>query len=77
MERYQIDEKTIERLDNNFTYHAPSIDQQERYTMLRNLAHDLALDIVKNTPISREQSIALTKLEEAIFWANAAIARNE
>lgn len=28
-------------------------------------------------PDSRELSTALTKLEEAVFWANAAIARNE
>jgi hypothetical protein len=28
-------------------------------------------------PGSRELSLAITKLEEAVFWANAAIARNE
>lgn len=26
---------------------------------------------------SREYSLAITKLEEAVMWANAAIARNE
>jgi hypothetical protein len=29
------------------------------------------------TPPSREQSIAITKLEEALFWTNAAIARHK
>lgn len=31
--------------------------------------------IMSVTPNSREQSLALTKLEEAMFWANAAVAR--
>jgi len=32
---------------------------------------------VANTPESREQSLAITALEEAVMWANAAIARRE
>jgi len=44
---------------------------------MRDDAKSLAFFIVKNTPPSREQSLALTHLEEAIFYANAAIARNE
>ena len=39
----------------------------------KQLAHLL----VTNCPESRELSCALTKLEEAVMWANAAIARNE
>ena len=64
-------------LENRFTYHAPKSDQQKRYEQLRSEAKALAYSITDNTPPSREQSLALTKLEEAIFWANAAIARNE
>ena len=37
----------------------------------------MAEEIVKHTPPSREQSLALTALEECVMWANAAIARNE
>lgn len=66
-----------ERLERDFTYHAPLPHQPERYTRLRDAAKELARLIVTNTPPSREQSAALTKLEEAIFFANAAIARNE
>ncbi len=40
-------------------------------------AKEFALFIVENTPSSREQSLALTALEESVFWTNAAIARNE
>ena len=66
-----------ERLDRDFTYHAPKGDQQECYVALRAKAKELAELIVASTPASREQSIALTELETAVFWANAAIARNE
>lgn len=64
-------------IDNNFTYHSPFGDQPARYTEIRASAKTFAAFIVANTPESREQSVALTNLEQAVFWANAAIARNE
>lgn len=67
----------IEDLENRFTYHAPKTGQPERYVKIRDAAKSLAYDITAETPASREQSLALTHLEEAVFWANAAIARNE
>jgi hypothetical protein len=60
-----------------FTYHAPHRDQQERYQEIRDHAARLADFIVTNSPDSREQALAITKLEEAVMWANAAIARRE
>jgi hypothetical protein len=66
-----------EELANRFVYHAPKGDQVERYQFIRNAFHDLAVFITVNTPASREQSVALTELETAMMWANAAIARNE
>lgn len=74
---YQASDEDLKRLENNFTYHPPKGNQTGRYAMLRSGARELARDILENTPKSREQSLALTNLEEAIFWANAAIARNE
>ena len=74
---YPCDTQQQADLHNRFTYHAPREDQPRRYNMLRESAKILAEMIVKLTPKSREQSLALTNLEEAIFWANAAIARNE
>lgn len=68
---------SAEELDNRFTYHSPKPNQPARYTQLREEAKALAVSIVELTPESREQSLALTKLEEAIFFANAAIARRE
>ena len=66
-----------EQIENAFTYHAPKEGQPSKYTSLRNTAKDLALMINTLCPDSREKSLALTKLEESIMWANASIARNE
>jgi hypothetical protein len=68
---------TKEQIDNNFRYHPPTSSQQEKYVFLRDEAKELAYKINELCPDSREKSLALTKLEEAIMWANASIARNE
>lgn len=51
-------------------------EQQIDCDVLRRRAEDLANAIVELTPKSREQSLALTQLETAAFWAVAAIARH-
>ena len=66
-----------EQIENNFKYHAPKGNQQERYVALRDKAKECALLIDEMCPDSREKSLSITKLEEAIMWANASIARNE
>ena len=68
---------TTEELTNRFTYHSPKDGQPERYEAIRYKAGILAAYIDKNCPDSREKSLAITKIEEAVMWANAAIARNE
>lgn len=65
------------RIEHDFTYHPPKGDQPQRYEAIRMHARDLAHAIVDLTPISRAQSTALTALEQVVFNANAAIARNE
>lgn len=64
-------------IESAFTYHAPKDGQPAKYTELRQKAKELAYLIDELTPVSREQSLALTNLEQSIMWANAAIARNE
>lgn len=64
-------------IENNFTYHAPEEDQIARYTEIRQNAKLTAELFDKLCPDSREKSLAMTKLEEAVMWANASIARNE
>jgi hypothetical protein len=75
--QYPLDPKMQARLANDYTSHAPKPGQQERYQRIRDAARELAMVICENTPASREQSVALTNLDAAVFNANAAIARNE
>lgn len=76
---YPIDDRHIAELRRRFTYHAPrpELGQLERYARLRDETHALALRITELTPPGREQALALTHLEQAVMWANAAIARGE
>ena len=60
-----------------FTYHPPKGTQADRYQLIRDRALSFALIIDNECPSSREKSLAMTKLEEAVMWANASIARNE
>lgn len=64
-------------LENRFSYHPPKGDQFARYGELRAKARELAVMINELSPESREKSLAITHLEDAVMWANAAIARNE
>lgn len=74
MPKYEIQESVKVRLDHTFTYHPPKNDQPERYEAIRAKAKELAFLIIGETPVSREQSLAITALETCIYNANAAIA---
>lgn len=65
------------QLENNFSYHAPKEGQPEKYEQIRAKAKELAYLIDAAVPNSREKALAHTNLEQAVFWANAGIARNE
>lgn len=60
-----------------FTYQRPDEEQVERIETLRMKLLDMAWDIEKYCLPGRERSIALTKLEEVMMWANAAIVRED
>lgn len=62
-------------LNKVYTYHAPKPGQPEKYVALRDKAKELAQLILDMVPQSREQSVALTNLEQVVMWANAGIAR--
>src|SRR3989304_2254950 len=47
-------------------------DQAKRYETLRASGLAIARIIVTHCPDSRERSLAVTKMREAIMWANAA-----
>lgn len=66
-----------DRINKNFTYYSPNSEQITKYSQIRSNAKELAHLLDSVCPESREKSIAMTKLEEAVMWANASIARNE
>lgn len=74
---YEISEADKERDANNFKYHPPTPGQIEKYPIVRNKGHEFAILLRTLCPQSRELSLAITRVEEAVMWANAAIARNE
>lgn len=69
--------KMMDDLDNKFSYHELKGSQGTRYNNIRNMAKDMAIMLDGLCPPSRELSLAITNLEQMVFWANAAIARNE
>jgi hypothetical protein len=63
-------------LEHRFKHHPPTGDKGERHQQVRAACFATAEAITSLVPPSREQSLALTKLEEAMMWANAGIARS-
>lgn len=66
----------VKDIENRFSYHAPSLAKQELHIAARNKVKDLAHYLNGVLPESREKSLSVTHLEDALMWANAAIARN-
>lgn len=66
-----------ETTEYNLTNHKPTDDGIERIERLREGAKDYARLIHGLCPDGREKALAITKLEETTFWANAAVARVE
>jgi hypothetical protein len=70
-----MDAKIVARIENDFTYHSPPPSETAKFIMLRAKAKELAIMIAEFVPAGREQSSALTRLEETVMHANAGIAR--
>jgi hypothetical protein len=77
LDAYVPSEQLLRDLDNRFLYHAPVGNQTERYESIRTECRLLAEVLQRRCPPSRELSIAMTKLDEVMFFANASIARTE
>lgn len=77
MRYFEAARKTVVDLGHRHKHHPPKDDQNERYVEIRQLCLALSTSLAYLTPPSREQSLAFTKIEEAQFWANSAISRNE
>lgn len=66
---------TNDLIEKNFTYHPPRTGQPAKYERIRMRAKSFAYLIESLCPNGREKSLAMTKLEECVMWANAGIAR--
>lgn len=59
---------------HRFRYHAPTPETVALHEPLRACFIEAANVIMDLTPPGRHQSLALTALQEALMWGNAAIA---
>ena len=75
----EMDTPTHEALNRRFSYHKPPDDNPligNTHQFIRDKLLVVAQDILDSTPSCMEQCMVMTKLEEAMFWANAAVARH-
>jgi hypothetical protein len=62
---------------NRFMFHAASRKEKaDEHASARQSCRRLADHLNDLLPDGREKSLAITHLEEVMFWANAAIARS-
>lgn len=64
-----------DRIDWDFGYHRPLSERATRHEAVRDECKKLAHYLNDICPDGREKSFAIMHAEEAMFWANAAIAR--
>ncbi|MBR9800270.1 hypothetical protein GYB59_00590 [bacterium] len=65
-----------EEFHKRFSHHPPKDEHTiKRHEKVRNSIRRCVSDLLTVVPKCREQSAMLTKLEEAMFWGNAAVAR--
>lgn len=65
-----------EQLMQRFDQRTVSAEQQQKMDSVAVFGRALSEAINTTAPESRETSLALTRLEEAVMWANKAISRD-
>jgi len=67
---------TPEDIEHRFAFHAATTDEKrDAHTSVRQECRRLADELNGQLPEGREKSLAITHLEEVMFWGNAALAR--
>lgn len=63
----------------SITNHTPQADTVEKIERIRAAAKQFGIAILREAPASRERSLAVTKVEEAVMWAvkSAVLPRQE
>jgi hypothetical protein len=65
-----------EDIEHRFAFHAATTaEKRDAHTSVRQHCRRLADHINETCPDGREKSLAITAIEEAMFWGNAALAR--
>ncbi len=65
-----------EDIAHRFAFHAATTEEKrDAHTSVRQACRRLADELNERLPEGREKALVVTKLEEVMFWANAAIAR--
>ncbi len=65
-----------EDIEHRFAFHAATTEEKrDAHASVRQACRRLADFINESAPDGREKSLAITHVEEAMLWANAAIAR--
>lgn len=63
-------------LENRFQFHPANTEQRQRdHNSVRGACLMLSQQLDAILPAGREKALALTNLEQVMFWGNAAIAR--
>lgn len=71
------DQFTDDDLVQRFNYHPPQTDaRRAQHQSVRDWCLSLAQSLNVLLPDGREKALAVTNLEQVMFWGNAAIARH-
>ena len=61
---------------NRFAFHPATTEEKRNdHASVRRHCQDLAEFLNEKLPDGREKTLAITHIEEAMFWGNAALAR--